>query len=173
MVTTKQLNIKNRTYYFYDDLIYLKKFDPSLLKLDKKSSMDISICYIGYVTKKPEYNIDSVNPLYMLISELDGFIEEKKGSKHLNISLTFNNNGVLVNFAEIWRGIKDQTKKINNASAGEYAKDCMKIKFDSDDNLPLNKILKFRVLTIIIRNIFEKDGKYYPQIFLDDCLYEI
>ena len=48
----------------------------------------------------------------------------------------------------------------------------MKIKFNSDDNLPLNKILKFHVLTIIIRNIFEKDGKYYPQIFLDDCLYE-
>ena len=49
----------------------------------------------------------------------------------------------------------------------------MKIKFDSDDKLPLNKILKSRVLTIIIRNIFEKDDKYYPQIFLDDCLYEI
>ena len=49
----------------------------------------------------------------------------------------------------------------------------MKIKFDSDDNLPLNKIMKSRVLTIIIRNIFEKDGKYYPQIFLCDCLYEI
>ena len=49
----------------------------------------------------------------------------------------------------------------------------MKIKFNSDDNLRLNKILKFRVLTINIRNIFEKDGKYYPQIFLDDCLYEI
>ena len=49
----------------------------------------------------------------------------------------------------------------------------MKIKLDSDDNLPLNKILKFCVLTIIIRNISEKDGKYYPQIFLDDCLYEI
>ena len=49
----------------------------------------------------------------------------------------------------------------------------MKIKFDSDDNLPLNKILKFRVLTIIIRSVFEKYGKYYPLIFLDDCLYEI
>ena len=49
----------------------------------------------------------------------------------------------------------------------------MKIKFDSDDNLPLNEILKFRVLTILIKNIFEKDGKYYPQIFLGDCLYEI
>ena len=48
----------------------------------------------------------------------------------------------------------------------------MKIKFDSDDNLPLNKVLKFHVLTIIIRYVFEKDGKYYPQIFLDDCLYD-
>ena len=135
--------------------------------------MDISIYYIGYVTKKPEYNINSVNPLYLLISELDGFIEEKEGSKYLNISLTYNNNDVLVKCAEIWRRIKDQIKKINNSSVGEYAKDYMKIIFDSDDNLPLNKILKFRVLAIIIRTIFEKDGKYYPQIFPDDSLYEI
>ena len=49
----------------------------------------------------------------------------------------------------------------------------MKIKFDSDDNLPLNTVLKFHVLTIVIRCIFEKDGKYYPQIFLDDSLYEL
>ena len=173
MVTTKQLNIKNRTYYFYDDLINLTYLDPNLLKLDRKSSMDISIYYIDYVTKKPEHNINSANPLYLLISELDGFIAEKEGSKYLNISFTFNNNDVLVKLAEIWRGINYQIKKINNGSVGEYVKDYMKIKFDSDDNLPLNKILKFRVLTIIMRNIFEKDGKYYPQIFLDDCLYEI
>ena len=173
MVTTTQLNIKNRTIYFYNDLINLKIFDPRLLKLDKKSSLDISIYYIGYVTKKPKYNINSVNPRFLLISELDRFIEENQGSKYLNISLKFNNNDVLVKFAEVWRGIKDQIKKINNGLVGEYAKDCMKIKFDSDDNLPLNKIIKFRVLTIIIRNIFGKDGKHYPQIFLDDCLYEI
>ena len=48
----------------------------------------------------------------------------------------------------------------------------MKIKFDSDDNLSLNKVLKFHALTIIIRNVFERDGIYYPQIFLDDCLYD-
>ena len=100
MVTTKQLNIKNRTYYLYND------FDPKLLKLDKNSSMDISIYYIGYVTKKPECNIDSVNPLYLLIDELDGFIEEKEGSKYLNISLTYNNNDVLIKYAEVWSGIK-------------------------------------------------------------------
>ena len=76
--------------------------------------MDISIYYIGYVTKNPEYNTDSVNPLYLLINELDGFIEEKEGSKYLNISLTYNNNDVLVRCAEVWKGIKDQIKKINN-----------------------------------------------------------
>ena len=48
----------------------------------------------------------------------------------------------------------------------------MKIEFDSDDNLPLNTLLKLRILTIIIRNVFEKEGKYYPQFFLDDSLYE-
>ena len=163
MVTTKQLNIKNRTYYFWNVLINLKDFNPKLLKLDKKPSMDISIYCIGYVTKNPEYNIDSINPLYLLINELDGFIEEKEGSKCLNISLKYNNSDVLIKYAEVWSGIKDKIKKINNGLVGEHAKDYLKIKFNSDDNLPLNKILKFRVLTIIIRNILEKDGKYYPQ----------
>ena len=93
---TKQLNIKDRTYYFYNDLISLQDFDPKLLKLDKKSSLDINIYYIGYVTKNSEYNIDSVNPLYLLIAELDGFIKEKEGNKYLNISLTHNNNDVFV-----------------------------------------------------------------------------
>ena len=52
MVTTKQINIKNRTYSFYNDLINIKDFDPKLLKLDKKSFKDISMYYIGYATKK-------------------------------------------------------------------------------------------------------------------------
>ena len=65
----KQLNTKNRTYYFYNDLINLEKFNPSLLKLDKKSIMDMNFYFIGYVTKKPEYNINSVNLLYLLIKK--------------------------------------------------------------------------------------------------------
>ena len=48
----------------------------------------------------------------------------------------------------------------------------MKIKFNSDDNLPLNKILKLHNMIIIIRSVFKEDGKYYPQNFLDECLYE-
>ena len=63
-------------------------------------------------------------------------------------------------------------KKIND-KPGEYEKDYLKIKFSSDDNLPLNKILKLHNLTVIFRSVFEEDGKYYPQVFLEDCLYEL
>ena len=66
MVTTKQRNVKNRTYYFSNDLINMKDFDPKLLKLDKKSFNDVSMSYIGYVTKQLEYNINSVNT-YIII----------------------------------------------------------------------------------------------------------
>ena len=68
---------------------------------------------------------------------------------------------------------RNQIKKINNDSVVEYDKDYIKIKFDSDDNLPLNKVLKFDAVIIIIRSVSEKDGNYYPQIFLDDALVSI
>ena len=61
------MNIKNRTYYLYNYLISIKEFDAKLLKLDQKASMDIDIYYIGYVTKKDEYKINTVNPLYLLV----------------------------------------------------------------------------------------------------------
>ena len=66
MENIKQQNIRNKTYYFHDDLINLKDFDPSQIKIDKKSYKHIGIYNNGYVTKKPEYNIKSVNPFYLL-----------------------------------------------------------------------------------------------------------
>ena len=115
----KQLKIKNRTYYFYDDIINLKDFDPSLLKLDRKLVMDVNIYYIGYSKKNTEYNINSVNMLYLNIKKIDGFIDKKNGNKYLNITLKDNNNDVLIKYAETWNEIKDQIKKINNDSAIE------------------------------------------------------
>ena len=70
-------------------------------------------------------------------------------------------------------GIKSFIEKINNNKSREYEKDYMKIKFNLDDILLLNKQLKFLSVTIVIRSVFEKNGKYYPQAFLDDCLYEL
>ena len=168
MGITKQMNIKNRTY-FYNDLITIKDFDPMLLKLDKESYKNFDIYYIGYITKKDEYNINSVK----LLDRIDSFIEEKRVNKYLNIDSTDRNSEVLKKYAEVWSEIKDQIEKINNSKSGEYDKDYMKIKFNSDDNLPLNKQLKFTNVTIIIRSVSEEDGKYYPQVYLDDCLYEL
>ena len=93
-------------------------------------------------------------------------LKKKEGSKYLNIVFTDSNSEVLKEYEEIWSGIKDQIKKINNGKLGKYGKDYMKIKFNSDDDLSLNKQLKFINLTIIVRTVFEEDGKYYPQIFL-------
>ena len=69
-MTTRQMNIKNRTYYFYNDLINIKDFDARLLKLDKKATMGLGIYYIVYITKKPEWKINSVNPLYLMINRI-------------------------------------------------------------------------------------------------------
>ena len=161
MGITKQMNIKNNTNYFYDDMINIKNFDPNFLKSDKKTSKDIAIYYNGYITRKDEYKINSVNPLYLLVH----IIEEKEGSKYLNIASTDRNSEVLKEYPEVWCGIKDQIEKINDGKSGEYDKDYMKIKFSSDDYFTLNKQLNFFSIIIIIRNIFEKDGQYYPQIF--------
>ena len=105
-----------------------------------------------------------------MINRIDGFIEEKNGDKYLNISSTERNNEVLKKYSKVWNGIKDCVKKLNDSELGEYDKDYMKIQFNSDDDTPLKKL---NLLSVIIRNIFEKDGKYYPQSFLDECLYEV
>ena len=70
-MTTKQLNIRNRTYYFYNDLINIVNFEASNLKLDKKTATGLDIYYIGYVDKKPDRNVNSANPLYLMISRID------------------------------------------------------------------------------------------------------
>ena len=69
MGNTKEINIKNRTYYFFDVMINIKDFDPSLIKIDKKSYKNTGIHYIGYMTMKDFNNvkIDSVNPLFLIV----------------------------------------------------------------------------------------------------------
>ena len=82
-MTTKQLNIKNTTYYFYNDLINLSNFSVNNLKLERKAWKDIYIYYIGYVDKdKPEdWKVNSVNPLYLIFNRVFCFVGEKNGVK--------------------------------------------------------------------------------------------
>ena len=171
-MTTKGLNIKNKTYCYYNDLINIINFEASNLKIDKKTSVGLDIYYIGYVDKTSEWEVNSVNPLYLMINRIDGFVEEKNGSKYLNVSDTGKNSEILKKYNQVFNGIKYHIKKINNNDS-KYDKDYMKIKFNTDDNIPLNKELYFLTITVIIRCVFEKDGKYYPQVYLDEFLYKI
>ena len=116
MGEVKQTNIKNRAYYFYNDIIDLKDFEPNLLKIDKKDYKGINIYYIGYITiKKIDEceTIPSVNPLYLRINHASGYIEEKNGSKYLIFDSVDENKETLKKYAGVWDGIKNKTKAIN------------------------------------------------------------
>ena len=95
MGNLKQINIRNRTYYFYINIIDIEEFNLSLLKIDKKSYKDIDIYYIGYITIKKIgdcENIYSVNTLYLLVNHASGYIEEKNGNKYLIFDDSVNEN---------------------------------------------------------------------------------
>ena len=157
MNTTKQINIKDRTYYFYNDIIDIENFDAKLLKIDKKSYKDINIFNIGYVTTKNIINcmnINSVNPLYLGITHGNGYIEEKYSNKYLVFDSTDENKELLKKYSDVFNGIMSKIREIDDDWL-EYAKDYMKIKFSSDDDLPLKKSLKFSLMTITIRCVFK------------------
>ena len=99
MGNIKEINIKTRTYYFFDDMINIEDFDPNLLKIDKKSYKNINIYYIGYITMKDSdyVKIKSVDPLYSIISEVDGYIKEKNENKYS-----------IFNSVELWSADKNK-----------------------------------------------------------------
>ena len=175
MGEVKQINTKHRVFYFYKDIIDLKNLDARLLKIDKKSFKDIGIYNIGYITiKKIDdcENIYSVNPLYLRIDHANGYIEEKNGNKYLIFDSVDENKELLKRYSDVWNGIKNKITEVDDSEC-DYEKDYMKIKFNSDDYLPLNKQLKCHNVTITIRSVFEEDGKLYLQVFLDDTSYEL
>ena len=164
MGEVKQINIKNRTYYFYNDIIDFRNFDARLLKIDKKSFQGIGIYNIGYIAiKKIDdcKSINSVNALYLHIDHANGYIEENGVNKYLVFDSTDKNKELLQKYNGVFNGIKNKIKEINSGQC-DYEKDYMKSKFNSDYNLPFNKPLEFHLMAIIIR-----------QVFLDDTLYEL
>ena len=108
-----------------------------------------------------------MNLLYLRINNASGYIEEKSGNKYLIFDFVGENKEVLKTYADVLDRIKNKIKAINDGKENYYGKDYMKIKFNSD------KLLKFHVMTIIIKCVFSEDGNFYPQLFLDDALYEL
>ena len=109
MGETKQINIKNQTYCFYNDIIDLKDFHAKLLKIDKKLYKNLDIYYTGHMTIKKidDYeSIYSVNPLYLRIDHASGYIEEKNGNKYLIFDSVNENKEVLKNTLEFGMELK-------------------------------------------------------------------
>ena len=104
----KELNIKNRTYQYFNDIIDIKDFHSNLLRIDKKQYKDIDIYYIGYITVKKIgdcENINSVNPLYLMIHSATGYFKEKYGEKYLILDST-------EKYDEVFSGIKKKLKQL-------------------------------------------------------------
>ena len=102
------VNIRNRTYYFFNDMINLSDFDSSLVKIDKKSYKDINVYFTGYITinKIDDYeNIHCVNPLYLIIHSAVGHFKEKNDEKYLILDLADK-------YEEAWSEIKSEIKTI-------------------------------------------------------------
>ena len=137
---------------------------------------NINIYQTGYIAikKNDDYErIYSVNPLYLRIGHASGYIEEKTGNKYLIFDSADENKEVLQKYADVSDGIKNKIKAINGNKENDYGKDYMKIKFNSDDDLPLNNQLNFHLMTIYIRWVFSEDSRIYPKLFLDATLYEL
>ena len=110
--------------------------------------------------------IHSVNPLNLIIHSATGYVKEKNGEKYLTIDST-------EKYKKVWSGIRSENKTINGGKELFYEKNCGRIGVNIDDDLRLNKPLKFPTLTIIIRCAFQEGKKLHPQIYLGECLHEL
>ena len=163
--------------YLFNEMINIKNFDPSLLEINKLSFrgvFSVNIYYIKYITMKSfdHVNIHNEDFLYLIFNNVDGYIKEKNGIKCLVLASRDENKEALKKYTKLWNETKNQIETINGRGPIKYSKDFMKLRLESDDDLLLDKALN--ILNIIVAlSVFEKDGKYYPQAYLHEWLYEL
>ena len=153
----KDIDVKNRTYYFFDDIINTKNFDPNNIEINEKSYENIFIYYIGYVTIKDHkyLKINSVNPLYLFCSKVNGYFEEINKNKYLMLLSANESKEKIKKYEELWSKIRDLIRLITRNS-DDYNEKYMKIKFNSDDELPLNKTKEIPSMIMVLELFFMK-----------------
>ena len=141
----------------------IKNLDANLLGINQ-----ITFTNTGAVAYDIEYfkNLDGANSLYLIFNDVHAYFECTDENKYFVFALTDKNREALENYKD---QIKDQIELISGNKPIEYKKD---FKFESDDDLPLGKILNTPVCVIIAKSVFQKDDRYYPQVHLKDCFYE-
>ena len=122
-------------------------------------------------------NIDSENRLYLIFNNVNTYIEcnsieESNEDKYLIFASTNKNKKVFKQFTEIWDEIKNQIETINGGESIKYKKDFMKIRFESNGDLPLGKILSIRAMMVVVKSVFQKGNEYYTQVYLHEHGYK-
>ena len=158
----KSLKIKNVSYYFWNDIIYLNKFDNSMLKINKRENRENNnIYYISYVINKPEHDINIVNNLYIIIQNLYCTIEkiDGLGDRYLVIDKynEMNKKNIKL-FNKLYISIINKIKYSRNNAI--FDDNIIKItdwnKFNSDLDMPIDTLINFNSLTIIFSHVVEK-----------------
>ena len=173
----KSLEIKTKTNFNWDDIFYINDFDVNSLETIKRESRTgANIYYIGSVLS-PDYDYNTINPFYFVINRLIGYIEEIEGSsdKYLVVAKSLRNKDIISVLDMVWGSIENKIEDKINPIPNNYPiikmKDYDKFRFNSDIDLPLDTSIEFRSLVINVSCVIEKDNNYYPEIYLDECLY--
>ena len=139
----------------------INDFDPSLLNIDeilfKKDEL------IMYDTKYIK-NLNSLNTLYLVFNNLYAYTEKSGENGYLIFASTEKNKIMMKNYRELWDEIKEQIELITGDKVIKYSKDFMKIRFTTNDDLPLNKIINIPVCIVLVSSIFKEDNECHPQV---------
>ena len=164
----KSLEIKNKTNYNWNDIIFINDFDVNSLEIiERESRVGANIYYTGYFLNL-DYDYDTINPLYLLINCLIGYIEKIEGpsNKYLVAANSAHNKDIISILASVWQyienKIEDKIYPYFNNYPGIKIKDYDKFRFNSDTDLPLDTKIEFRSLVINISCVIEKNNEYYP-----------
>ena len=121
---------------------------------------------------KKDLKIYFVNPLYLIFYDLNGYFEEINENKYPTLVPINESKEKIKKYEELWIKIRDLIRS-KSKSSDDYDEKYIKIKYDSDDNLPLNEMVEVPMVTIVVRAVFHGNIKYYPQVCLDECLHNI
>ena len=168
------LERKNKTNYDWDDIIYINDFDANSLEIIKRESrIGAIIYYIRYVLN-PDYDYNTAKPFYFVINRLIGYMEKIEGSsdKYLVVADGLRNKNIKSSLNNIWSSIEIKIGDTICLIPNIKIKDYNKFRFNSDTDLPFNTIIEFLSILINVSCVIKKDNKYYPEIYLEECLYK-
>ena len=151
------LDINNRLFTLFAKVVNILDFNPKRLNIQKEGSGDTCIYYINF----------NKNPFYLVIDDLKGYFKENNDNKYL--TMIFKNKRQKMMYTRIWKEIEKVINEVDKFS--NYDKNYDIISFDTDEISSLNSIINIYSITIIIKSVFKDNNKFYPQIYLANCMY--